>query len=204
MTRLIIVDDHKIVRDGLKALLIGNDHYEVSGETDTPGAVESLINSLQPDLMVLDLKLPGESGIEVAKRIKATYPELKIVMLTAEANTNDIRKAVKSGIDALVSKELEPLHYIKIFDKVMAGGRYIGQQFTDALVGFKDSDNLTDREIEIVQGFANGLSYKEIGAQLNISARTVETHKKNIQEKLKLSTLADMVKYAIREGIVKA
>ncbi len=203
MTRLIIVDDHKIVRDGLKAMLLGNDRYTVIGETDSSDEVESMINSLQPELMLLDLKLPGESGIDIAKRIKANNPELRIVMLTAEASLGEIKKAIKTGIEALVSKESDSSNFVKIFDKVMAGGRYVGQQFADALVDFNDSDKLTEREIEVIHGFANGLSYKEIGAQLNISARTVESHKKNIQEKLNLPTLADMVKYAVKEGIVK-
>lgn len=204
MADIILVDDHKIVRDGIKAMLIGDPVFVVAGEAGDAKVFFQLLQSTRPTIAVIDLKLPGESGLEIAGRLRREKPEIKILILTAEADEAIVRQCLRLGVDGLISKESGREVYLEALYAINDGRTYFGGHFMGLLAQARSSDQprLTEREIDVLQGFAKGLSYKEIGAALNISPRTVETHKEKIQEKLGIRTIAGLVKYAVREGYV--
>jgi DNA-binding NarL/FixJ family response regulator len=202
---IVIVDDHKIVRDGIKAMLIGDAIFSVVGEAGESKTFFKLLESEVPHLVVLDLKLPGESGLDIAERLRKDFPIVKILILTAEADEPMVRRSIRLGVDGLISKESGREVYLEALYAIADGRSYFGGQFMGMLTQKEAavSIRLSDREIEVLQCFAKGMTYKEIGAKLGISPRTVETHKEKIQEKLGVRSIAEMVHLAIKEGIVR-
>jgi len=210
---IIIVDDHQIVIDGIRALLLTNKKIKVIGTATHPNRFWDMLRSKTPDVILLDMNLPEMSGIEITKKLLAKENDYKILMLTANTDKRSILSAVRAGVHGFLPKECPKEELITALERVANGEQYFGKEiapivfetFANQVQG-KTSTNplpLTEREIEVVKGFANGLRYKEIGQQLHISPRTVETHKKNIFKKLDFKTQADLIKYAIKEGIIE-
>jgi len=208
---IYITDDHKIITEGIASFLIGNDKYELL-ETFLSG--NDLLDSLkkkQPDILVLDIKLPGLSGIQLSKIISNEYPKVKIIFLSSNTNEETINKAIKAGGLGFLSKDVTENEFILALDKISAGENYystgVQQTMFNSFTKNIKTDNeyhddiLTEREIDVIRLIAEGLSYKDIGEKLFISSRTVESHKKNIMKKLELKTTVDIVKYAILNGI---
>ncbi|MFZ1805956.1 MAG: response regulator transcription factor [Cyclobacteriaceae bacterium] len=202
---IILVDDHRIVRDGIKVMLLGFPRFNVVGEAGNSVAFFEIFENKKADIVVLDLKMPGENGAVVAERIKKNSPDTKILILTAEVEESLLRHCFRAGVEGMISKESGKETYLEALESIADGKTYYGGQFTSILTtpfNQPKKVKLTPRELEVLKGFAEGQSYKEIAAHLNISTRTVESHKNNIQDKLSVSTTADLVKYAIKEGIV--
>jgi DNA-binding NarL/FixJ family response regulator len=202
---LILVDDHKIVRDGIKAMLAGHTRFAVVGEASHAQQCYDLLMQVTPAVVVLDIKMPGENGLEVAEKLRKDFPRLRILMLTAEADEGALRQCFRLKVDGIISKESGRDVYLDALDQVAAGKTYYDSKLLGLInpSGFSNEPELTEREIEVLRGFSQGLSYKEIGSKLNISPRTVETHKQHIQEKLNLHSTAELIKYAIRQGIIR-
>jgi DNA-binding NarL/FixJ family response regulator len=202
---IILVDDHRIVRDGIKVMLLGLPRFKVIGEAGNSDSFFEIFNNNESDIVVLDLKMPGENGAIVAEKIKKINPETKVLILTAEVDESLLRHCFRTGVEGMISKESGKETYLEALESIADGKTYYGGQFTSLLTApsnHSESVKLTLREIDVLKGFAEGQSYKEIAAHLNISTRTVESHKNNIQAKLGVSTTADLVKYAIKEGLV--
>ncbi|MEQ9592738.1 MAG: response regulator transcription factor [Cyclobacteriaceae bacterium] len=202
---IILVDDHRIVRDGIKVMLLGMPRFKVVGEAGNADAFFELFAQTPADIVALDLKMPGENGAIVAERLKRQSPTTKVLILTAEIDEALIRHCLNTGVEGMISQESGKETYIEALESIAEGKTYYGGQFTSLLTAQTQRANepqLTPREREVLKGFTEGKSYKEIAAELDISARTVETHKKNIQEKLNVNSTAELVKYAIKEGIV--
>ena len=204
---VLLVDDHKIVRDGIKAMLIGESDFRVVGEAGDSQTFFQLLKSVIPDIVVLDLKLPGASGLDISEQLKSQSYSMKILILTAEASESIVRQCIRIGVDGILSKESGREVYLEALRSVAQDKPYYSGQFMGLLTSRNsstDSDvQLSPREVDVLKGFAEGMSYKEIAAKLEMSSRTVETHKLNIQKKLNLQSLADLIKYAVREGIVR-
>lgn len=211
-TTICITDDHKIVAEGIASFLIGNEKYELIGSSLSGSELLNKIKKKQPDIMLLDIKMPGLTGIQIAKIISKEYPKIKIVFLSSNDDEKSLNEAIKAGGVGYLSKDVDEKEFLVALDKIMAGENYFStgiQQTlfnnftknTKAETEYHD-EIITDREVEIIKHIADGLSYKEIAEKLFISARTVETHKKNILTKLELKTTVDIVKYAILNGIV--
>ena len=204
---LVLVDDHKIVRDGIRAMLAGDPLFKVDAEAGDGHSFFDALKSVTPDIVVLDLKMPGMSGLEIAEKLKSENFKMSILILTAEADEAVVRQCIRLGVDGIISKESGREVYMEALHALAGGKTYYGAQFTALLIhpekDAQKENKLSQREIEVLYGFASGLSYKEIGARLNISPRTVETHKIHILEKLRIHTTAEMVQYAIREGIIR-
>ncbi|WP_462248508.1 response regulator transcription factor [Ekhidna sp.] len=200
--QLFIVDDHKIVRDGLKALLIGRPQINVCGEASSIGEASEKLKSLKPDILFVDLKLPDGNGSEFLLEYLGDNPDVKSALLTAEPNYVDLKRAESAGVRSFLTKDIDRDEYYLAIDKMIAGKRHISSAFANILMN--ESVSLTPREIEVLQGFAAGLTYKEIGGKLDISPRTVETHKINLLEKFKVKSIVEMVRLAIREGHIEA
>ncbi len=210
--KIIIVDDHEIVRDGIAALLFTADNMEVTGEAANAGELFSLLESNFPDLILLDISLPGMSGIEIAKKLKQQYREIKVLMLTAEGTRENIKEATKTGVNGFILKNAGKQTLLQAIKSVSRGEMFYDPQISSSLAGLLSEINqdnvpgktaLTSREQDILKQLVEGKSHKQVAAQLYISKRTVDTHVNNMMQKLDLHTKAELITYAIRNKIVE-
>lgn len=204
-TTITLVDDHKIVRDGIKAMLAGHPRFCIVAEANNAAEFYHSLTTNVPDVVVLDIKMPDENGLEVAEKIKRDKRSIKILILTAEVDEMIMRQVIRIGIEGIISKESGREIYLEALEILATGKTYYSGQFVGLLNQHVVSNEkkLSNREVDVLKGFAQGLSYKEIAARLNISPRTVETHKLHLLEKLKLQSTTDLVKYAIKQGFTQ-
>lgn len=200
--QLFIVDDHKIVRDGLKAIFIGKPNIQVCGEAASIQEAKDKLANINPDLLFVDLKLPDGKGSDFLSEYLENHQDVKAALLTAEPNKVDLKKAEEAGVKAFLTKDIDQTEYYQAIDKMLQGKKHISGAFADVLMN--ESSELTPRELEVLHGFADGLTYKEIGAKLDISPRTVETHKNSLLSKFNTKSIVEMVRLAIREGHLEA
>lgn len=213
--KCIIVDDHKIVIDGIKAMLFGINEIQIIGEASCGSEFLVLLNNIKADIAIIDVKLPDISGIDIVKQITRNYPSIKTIMLTSQDDEETILKAVQAGVMGFLPKNTNQIEFINAIKTIYDGAEYFGSNISKIIYSSfakqlkEDGSNIsnkpsfTAREKEIIVLISEGLSYKEISEKLFISVRTVETHKKNLQEKLSLKTNADIIKYAIRNGLIE-
>ncbi len=214
--KIVIIDDHQIVRDGIKTMMLGNPHIEVVGMGRNEDDLLSLLQEHAPHLIIMDLSLPGKSGIELTEYLTNNHPGIKVLILTTSSDEDSIIASIEAGADGFLNKDTSLKELIEAIDQVCNGNGYFSENITGIIyksyiTRLKEekkhaSDTqkaLTDREVEIVKLFSGGLSYKEIAAELNISVKTIETHKSNILKKLELNNTIDLVKYAIKNKIIR-
>lgn len=213
--KVILVDDHKIVRDGIRAMAIGNKTIKIIGEASDNIELDSLLQTMKPDVLILDIALPGKSGIEIAKEMVRDFTDVKILILTSLVDEETITNSIFSGAHGFLSKETSKAEFFKAIETVYNNENYFGEKLTTILYNSyvknvrkpgsvpENINVLSEREIEVLRFFAEGLSAKEIAEKLFISARTVETHKANILGKLDMKNSVDLVKYAIKQGIIE-
>jgi DNA-binding NarL/FixJ family response regulator len=207
-TRVILADDHTLVRAGIRRILESQPQLEVVAEAADGAAALEAVQRHDVDVLVLDLNMNGLEGIEVLKRAKRHKPDLRVVILTMHAGREYVSRALSEGADGYLLKDSAVQDLAGAIDAVMAGGTFfspaIQQQMADMMrEGHKDGlQGLTDREREVLVLIARGLSTKEIAAELDIGARTVETHRANLMRKLGVKSVALLTQVAIREGIV--
>lgn len=207
-----IVDDHKIVIDGISSFFIGNAKFQLIGSALSSLKLFQDLKHIQPKILILDIKLPGLSGIQISKIISKDYPEIKIVFLSANLDEESLNESIKSGGKGYFSKDIDENEFFFGLEKIHAGESYYSKGIQPTLFNnfskqvqestISSSDILSEREVDVLKLLANGLGLKNIGEKLFISSRTVETHKKNILRKLNLKTTIDLVKYAILNGFV--
>ncbi len=205
-TRIFVVDDHKIIRDGIRAMLLGNIGFKVVATAGNSDELFEKLNEALPDICVLDVQLPGKSGVEIAEILKRDHPQVKILILTALKDNAPVKQCRDLGVEGMISKDSGKDTYLEALEALKAGRTFYAGQFTELLVKATQGKSdklalLSDREIDFVKAFARGLSHKEIADYLNISPRTVEVHKKNCMDKLGFKSDVDLVKFAIREGL---
>ncbi len=210
-TKIFLVDDHQIVIDGISSYLLGNPDFELIASAGSANELFDKLPKHQPDILLLDCKLPGLQGTHIAKIIAQKYPQIKIVFLSANTDKLSLEKAVKAGGVGYLSKDITEEEFFTALKQIKKGKSYYSRGIQQAVFdSYTDKLNvdpeniitpLTEREIEVIKLFVEGFSYKEIADRLSISTRTVESHKKNILEKLELKNTVDLVKYAIRNGI---
>ena len=189
---------------------MGQEAFEVAGTANNGDQLEKLLETQVPDLILMDIRMPGRSGIEMTRLLKARHPDLKILIFSGNTPDEQILSALESGADGFVPKNVDRDELIKALNTVAGGQQYfpasvaalVMQQFQQEKK-VENPSELTEREIEIIQGFSDGLRYKEIAAKLNISPYTVESHKVKIQKKLKVGTVIEMVKVAIKHGYIE-
>ncbi len=211
--KLILVEDHLIVRDGIKALLSGNEKFEIIGEADSGSHFFALLKSHKPDVVLLDINLPDISGIEITKKLAAGYPNIKVVVLSMYNTEDYIFNAVKAGAKAYLPKTTNRAELQEAVISVYRGEEYFSQSISNVILRSfiqqaKSEVNgrgnqLSVRETEILKLFAEGSSNTEIADQLFISVRTVESHKNHIMQKLELKSTVDLIKFAIRNNIIE-
>jgi len=205
---IIVVDDHKIIREGMEAMLAGTE-IQLIGSAATANELFVVLKEEVPDVVLLDLGLPGTSGLEVARMLNRDHKQIRVVVLTANNTEHNLISSVKAGVKGFLDKNCSRQELLEAIREVASGGVFFGRNVSSAVMEsihraakVVGDTELSDRELEVLKCFAEGLSYKETADSLNINVKTVESHKKNIFEKLEFSNNADLVKYAIREGIV--
>ena len=212
--RLLLVDDHAVVRSGLRMLLENEEDIQILGEAGTGSEALSSIEQLQPDLVLMDIGLPDMTGIEVTRRIKQRWPEVVVVALTIHEDEEYFFQMLQAGASGYVPKRAAPEELLMALRTAAEGGVYLYPSLAKLLVrdylsGERETsvdvlDGLTEREQEVLAHLADGASNREIAETLNISPKTVARHRENIMRKLNLHSRAELVKYAIRKGIIKA
>ncbi len=205
---VVIADDHGVVRGGLRLLLHNEEGISVIGEAeDVPGALR-LVEARRPDVLVLDLNMPGPSSIDAIPEIKEKWPGTQVVVLTMQADPAYARAALQAGADAYVLKEAAERELVDAVRAVAAGETYLnpalGARIARAPAEPEAPDDLSDRELEVLRMIALGHTNAEIGEQLFLSVRTVETHRSHIQQKLGRSSRAELVRYALDRGLLTA
>ena len=213
--RLLLVDDHAVVRSGLRMLLGGDRSIEIVGEAGTAAEALDLVGPVAADVVLMDIGLPDKSGIEATRDLKAQHPGVAVVALTIHEDEEYFFKMLEAGASGYVPKRAAPEELLSAIRIAAAGEVYLYPSLAKLLVrDYLSSDRgaderagldgLTDRECEVLTHLAEGSSNEEIAAALVISPKTVERHRENIMRKLNLHSRAELVRYAIRKGIIKA
>lgn len=209
---VLLADDHPIVLQGLRHLLEGNPEFRVVGEAGDGIEAIRLVELLKPDILVVDMVMPGVDGLEVLRQSKKLSPATHIIVLSMQSVNAYVVEALNLGADGYVLKETGPGELINAIYAIIQGEHYISEKLTKRLesTGRKldeaplDSyQTLTSREREILHLTADGKSSTEIGDILVISPRTVEAHRSNLMKKLALDSIADLIKYSIKRGIIR-
>jgi two-component system, NarL family, response regulator NreC len=215
MIRLLLVDDHAVVRSGLRMLLSGQKDMEIVGEAETAEAALQKTGEVNPNVILMDIGLPDKTGIEATRQIKIRFPAVKIVALTIHEDEEYFFQMLDAGASGYVPKRAAPEELITAIRAAAAGEVYLYPSLAKFLVrDFLSAerpaeeklylDGLTDREREVLTHLAEGASNDEIALALVISPKTVERHRENIMKKLNLHSRSELVRYAIRKGIIKA
>ncbi|HEY1512631.1 MAG TPA: response regulator transcription factor [Gaiellaceae bacterium] len=209
MIRILVVDDHAVVRSGLKLLLSAEPDLEVVGEAGNAREAVFEVRAQKPDVVLLDVVMPGESGIEAVPKLLHESPETKVLVLSMQDDPNYVREAFAAGASGYVLKEAADAEVVDAIRQVADGGSYVhpvlGARMVAADAQAKAAaaaDPLSDREREVLTLLALGHTNQEIAKQLYISVRTAETHRAHIMRKLGLETRAALVRYAIAHGLL--
>jgi DNA-binding NarL/FixJ family response regulator len=203
MIRVLIADDHPLLREAVKLRLSVEDDLEVVGEaSDGPGAVE-MGRTLAPDLVVLDLHMPGLSGSELVLAMRAATPDSRILVLTGSLERRMVRSVLAAGADGYVLKEDETEELVSALRRIARGERHVSTRIAAAFepAGAQGEPELTPREIEILREIARGRDSQQIAAVLGISAGTARKHRENMMKKLGLHNVAEVTAYAIKKGV---
>jgi two-component system response regulator NreC len=211
--RLLLVDDHQVVRTGLRMLLEGQPDMKIIGEAESGLDALEKAGQLSPDVIVMDITLPDISGIEATRRIKEQYPDISVIALTIHEDEQYFFEMLQAGASGYVPKRAAPEDLITSIRAAFAGEIYIYPSLAKALVADflgrssqgnekASLDGLTSREQEVLSLLAEGYSNDEIGESLQISKHTVARHRENLMRKLELHSKSELVKYAIRKGLI--
>jgi two-component system, NarL family, response regulator NreC len=207
--RILIVDDHAVVRAGLRMLIDAQDDLEAVGEAGSARDAIFQARSLKPDVVLMDVVMPDQSGLEVLPRLLEEHPQAKVLVLSMQDEPQYVRQAFAAGANGYVLKEAADTEVVSAIREVAHGGNYVHPTLGARLVAADaaaarraEEDPLSEREHEVLRLLALGHTNQEISKQLYISVRTAETHRAHIMQKLRLSSRADLVRYALEQGML--
>jgi len=210
MIRIVLADDHAIVREGLKRIVGDAQDFEVVGEAADGTEVMQIVRGEPFDVLVLDLSMPGRSGMELIRLVKAERPKLRILVLSMHQETQYAVRAIKSGASGYLTKESAPAQLEQAIRRVAGGGAYVSAEVAEQLAlgampgGATDQpphQTLSDREFEVFRMLAAGEAVSAIAGKLNLSVKTVSTHKSNLMHKLGVTNPSELLRYAIKHGL---
>jgi two-component system, NarL family, response regulator NreC len=208
--RVLIVDDHAVVRAGLKMLVDAEEDLEAVGEAGTAREAVFEARSAKPDVILMDVMMPEQSGIEAVPQLLHEQPDAKVLVLSMQDDPRYVREAFEAGASGYVLKEAADAELVAAIREVARGGRYVHPELGARLIAAEseerrraEEDPLSDREREVLRLLALGHTNQEIAKQLFISVRTAETHRAHIMQKLRLSSRAELVRYALAEGLLE-
>lgn len=208
--RIVLADDHAIVREGLKRIVGDVEDFQVVGEAADGTAVMKAVRELDFDVLLLDLSMPGRSGMELIKLVKAEKPRLRILVLSMHQEMQYAVRAIKSGASGYLTKESASGQLEQAIRKIASGGAYISAEVAEQLAlgampggggGGLPHETLSDREFEVFRLLVAGDGVTDIAHKLNLSVKTVSTHKANLMQKLGLANQTELVRYAIKNGL---
>lgn len=212
---LALVDDHHLVRDGIKSLIEGVEHIDVVIEASNSDELLAKLEEVEPQIAIVDISLPGLSGIEITKTLGSRYPNIKVIILSMHTTQEFIFNAIKAGAKGYLPKNITQTELVDAIEGVNAGNEYFSKEISEIILKnylkqIKNPDRvdeyqeqkLTSRESEILKLVAEGYSNQLIADKLYISVRTVESHKNHIMQKLELSSTVELVKYALKNKII--
>lgn len=209
--KIMIADDHKIVVDGLRTLLANQPGLQVVAQASNGRATVDLAKKLLPEVIVMDINMPDLNGIEATRQILSILPQTRIVALSMYSDTRMVGEMLKAGAVGYLLKDCAFEELTRAIEMVMSNQLYLCQEITDIVIGdyvrhLSTAQStvfsiLTDREREVLQLLAEGKTTKQIASILHVSVKTVETHRQQIMERLNIHSVAELTKYAIREGI---
>ena len=204
--KVLLADDHAIMRDGLKEILASVDGFQLIGEAANGNEVLAALLHQKPDLMIMDMSMPGISGISLLEQVKNTYPQLLVLVLTMLDDVQIALRVLKSGADGYITKDRPSSELIAALRKVAAGGRYIDPAVAEqVLLAEVDDDvlenKLSNREVEVFRLLVQGKSINEIAEQLFISNKTVSSHKAQLQRKMGMRNMAELVRYSVQKNL---
>ena len=209
MKRILIVDDHPIVRDGLKRILAETEDLVVGAEAGSADEALALVRESDWDLVVLDITLPGRTGIDLLRDLRRERPLLPVLILSIHSEDELGVRAVKAGASGYLSKECASDDLVRAIQLIVSGNKYISRSLADRLIEEIQRDTnkpphetLSDREYEVLSLIAAGKSMKEVGAALSLSKSTVSTYRQRIFDKLKVKSNAEITRYALHHGLV--
>lgn len=205
--KLLLADDHSIVRNGLKHFFATRNDLSITGEASTGQEVMDRLRLQNFDLLLLDLNMPGISGLDLIKRLHGLYPELPILVLSMHKESEIVSRALKLGASGYLTKNCEPETLLAAIQKVGRGGKFIDPTLVDAMVFEQSAEDspyriLSDREIQVLQLLAVGKNGCEIARHLRLSEKTVSTHKSRLMQKLRIDNTVDLIRYAMRHEII--
>ena len=209
MIRLLVADDHPIVREGLKRLVEESDDLKIVGEAATGDEILAMAHTHEADVVLLDVSMPGPGVLETIRRLKVTGPHLRILVLSVQPEEQYAKRTLRAGANGYLMKNHTPEELVAAIRKVFGGGTYVSSELAERLVFELDSEEpsphelLSNREYEVLSRLAAGESIKEIGARLSLSPKTISSYRARVLEKLNLETTADLIRYGIQNGLAK-
>ena len=213
--KVVLVDDHQLIRMGITALLKSEDSIEVIGEVNTAKETLGYIDKKKPDVVLMDISLDDGDGILLTKEIVDRYKNVKVIMLSMHVKEDFIQRSIKAGASGYLLKDSPKDELIKAIKEVAKGDKYFASEVSQLMVSSyvnkagdfaekkRKLSGLTKREVEIIRLLSDGLSNQKIASQLGISHRTVDTHRTNIMQKVKVKNVAELVKYSIVNKLIE-
>jgi two-component system, NarL family, invasion response regulator UvrY len=210
MTRILIADDHALVRDGLRRIIESIADFSVAGEAHSGDEAITKVHEGGFDVLLLDMSMPGKSGLDLIRHLRGLAPKLPILVLSMHAEDQYAVRAIRTGASGYLTKDSAPNQLVAAIRKVASGGVYISQAVAEqlasglspAVASGPPHTRLSDREHEVFLALVNGAGVSEIAEHMNVSVKTISTHKSRILEKMGLTGLADLVRYAVANHLV--
>jgi two-component system response regulator NreC len=210
--RIILADDHRIVREGLRSLIEEQPDMEVVAEAEDGQAAVQLVQELVPDVVIMDVSMPGVNGIMAAHQVIARYPDVKVIALSMHADKQFVMKMLDAGASGYLLKDCAFEELARAIKAVIAGNTYLSPEVTSLVIDAyrhrwvepepTDKPILSRRELEVVERIVAGNSTKEIAAALKVTDKTIETHRRHVMQKLGVGSIAEIIVWAIQEGLV--
>ena len=208
MIRIVIADDHAIVREGLKRIVSSVADMEVASEAADGAEVMQRVRELSFDVLMLDLSMPGRSGMELIKLLRAEHPKLRILVLSMHQELQYAVRAIKSGASGYLTKESAPAQLEQAIRKIAAGGAFISAEVAEQLAlgampggAALPHESLSNREFEVLRLLVDGVSVTDIAIGLHLSVKTVSSHKANLMHKMGLQNQSELIRYALKHGL---
>ncbi|GAB4314623.1 MAG: response regulator transcription factor [Bacteroidales bacterium] len=209
--KILIVDDHEIIHNGIRDILRNNERYEVCSSAFSGDEAIALCGEHHPDIVFMDISMPGKNGIETTQEIRSKFPDIEVIALTQHEDQAYVTSFFKAGGNGFLLKNSRKEQFFEAIENVLQGkpylsgqlsGHFVQQMLVDSGPDQADEVHLTRREIEIIKKIADDKSNQEIADELNISVRTVETHRRNLMQKLGLKSVVALLKYAAQHRII--
>jgi len=206
---ILITDDHAVVRRGLREILADSLEEATFSEAGNADEALRLLANHPVGILVLDINMPGRSGLDLLKDVKRMYPRIPVIVLSVQPEDQYAVRCLRSGASAYINKDSAPEELAQAARKVLAGGRYVGAGLAEQLVTILDDGDrprhelLSDRELEVMLLIASGISLTEIGNRLHVSAKTVSTYRARVMDKMQMRSNAELTRYAMGQGLIE-